>query len=195
MIYWSWARDNAHTTNLSAEHIDTRVCHYPLITLLTYLSIQASWQPTKLHKWPQINPPQGYRPHTHAHTHAFILTPDTNWNSPTRPKLITLLIRTDVPSLQIMTPTINQTREMWGDITEELSWRSAVEQDCHVTALIPSWVCLLVAVTFSNELLSDAMVPAILRLIYTQSWIRIRIDTYLYVRTLPSFNLLRVHVL
>lgn len=50
MIYWARACDNAHTTNLSAEHIDTRVCHYPLITLLTYVSIQASWQLTKLQK-------------------------------------------------------------------------------------------------------------------------------------------------
>ncbi len=75
MIYWAWACDNAHTTNLSAEHIDTPACHYTLIMLLTYLSIQASWQPTKLHKWPQINP-GGYRahtffwtPHTQAHSH------------------------------------------------------------------------------------------------------------------------------
>lgn len=71
MIYWARACDNAHTTNLSAEHIDTRVCHYPLITLLTYVSIQASWQLTKLQKWPQINP-QGYRAHT------FIWTQETN---------------------------------------------------------------------------------------------------------------------
>lgn len=54
-MYRVWACDNAHTTNLSAEHIDNRVCHYPLILLLAYLSIQASWQPTRLHKWPQIN--------------------------------------------------------------------------------------------------------------------------------------------
>lgn len=54
-MYRVWACDNAHTTNLSAEHIDSRVCHYPLIMLLAYLSIQASWQPTRLHKWPQIN--------------------------------------------------------------------------------------------------------------------------------------------
>lgn len=40
MIYRATACDNAHTTNLSAEHIDTWVCHYLLITLLTNVSIQ-----------------------------------------------------------------------------------------------------------------------------------------------------------
>lgn len=56
MIYWARVRDNAHTTNLSAEHIDTWVCHYRLIMLLTYVSIQDSWQFSKPVKWPQINP-------------------------------------------------------------------------------------------------------------------------------------------
>ena len=71
MIYWAWDRDNAHTTNLSAEHIDTWVCHYPLLTLLTYVSIWTSWQLTKLQKFPQINP-QGFR------AHSFFWTPDNN---------------------------------------------------------------------------------------------------------------------
>lgn len=63
VIYRVWACDNAHATNLSAEHIDSWVCHYPLITPLTYLSIQPSWQPTKHHKWQQINS-RVYRAHT-----------------------------------------------------------------------------------------------------------------------------------
>lgn len=47
VIYGASGCDNAHATNLSAEHIDSRVCHYPFITPLTHLSIRPSWQPTR----------------------------------------------------------------------------------------------------------------------------------------------------
>ena len=72
------------------------------------------------------------RTHTHTHTHLHFDSRHQPKLSHT-PKLIMLLIRTDAPSLQIMTLTINQACEMWGDITEELSWRSAVELSCYCT--------------------------------------------------------------